>query len=166
MKTKSILEWEDIQSYRNYQTRFIAGEESLEKAIEILERRMVWVGVTEEFDDGLASLAHHLRLYEIDLDRKPINRNLAYAHEKDMLMAEYGGFIRQMNEIDQELYEYVCREIWPRFRLEKGAEFTNKPRAKLFQELNMLRWQIKRQTTFRTEAITLKNLKRFFKRWY
>jgi hypothetical protein len=166
MKTKSILEWEGIQDYRNYQTRFIAGEECLQKAIEILEQKMVWVGITEEFDDGLASLAQHFGWRSIDLSRKPVNKNLSYANKKDAVMTEHGDFIEHMNEIDQKLYEYVCREIWPKLRLETDVEFDNKPKSRLSQELNMLRWQITRQTKFHTEDVNLKNLKRFFRRWY
>ena len=40
MKERNIVEWEEVEGYGNYQTKFIAGEDNVDKAIEILETKI------------------------------------------------------------------------------------------------------------------------------
>lgn len=53
---KSIVEWERIQKHKNYQTMFLAGEQNLQKAIDILETKFDWIGDADEYSNRLMSL--------------------------------------------------------------------------------------------------------------
>jgi hypothetical protein len=39
MKNSSIIEWDKFYNFSNYQTRFIAGENNFDKAVELLEKK-------------------------------------------------------------------------------------------------------------------------------
>ena len=49
---ETIVKWEKRSKMRNYQVRFLAGEENLQKAIDILHQKIKWVVITEKFKDS------------------------------------------------------------------------------------------------------------------
>jgi len=55
MKEKNIVEWEELEGFSNYQTKFLAGEDNVDKAIEILETKFSWLGLTEEYEISMES---------------------------------------------------------------------------------------------------------------
>lgn len=164
MQEKTIIEWEGIENYSNYQTKFLAGEENLDKAIEILENKMSWVGITEDFKEGIKSLKYFLDLKNLvpDEKRKKVNRNLLADEEKNKLLEKYEDFIREKNNLDNELYDYVKNNIWPQYKLSDNKSYGQKPIYKLRRYINLIHWQIVRQTKFRTSELNLANLKRFY----
>jgi len=62
MKEKGIVEWEELEGFSNYQTKFLAGEANYDKAVEILEKKMNWVGYAGEFEASMYSFKRHFNL--------------------------------------------------------------------------------------------------------
>lgn len=167
MISKSIEEWEEITNNQNYQTRFLAGEENLDKAIEVLENKMNWVGITEEFEEGIKSLNYYLQIKKLVIseDQKKINRNLAQNNKKEKVLDKYSDFIEEKNNLDIELYRYTKKNIWPTYKMSADEIIDDKPLSEIKQLFNLLHWQFIRQTKFRTSEININNIKRFYKRW-
>ena len=55
MKEKSNVEWEELEGFSNYQTKFLAGEANYGKAIGIFEKKMNWVGYAGKFEASMYS---------------------------------------------------------------------------------------------------------------
>lgn len=97
MRNKSIVEWERIDNCSNYQTKFIAGEENLDKAIEILENKMQWVGITEELENSLCSFKNFFKFKDFVYEIKPTNQSLTDFEERKQVADQYADFIQQQN---------------------------------------------------------------------
>lgn len=165
-KNNSIEEWERIENNANYQTKFIAGEVNFDKAVEILENKMAWVGITEEFENGMCSLKQFLGLKKFHFEKKIINKRRVAPQQKIITMQNHREFIEEMNQVDIRLYEYVKNNIWPRFRYEDVNDCDNSGKSKMIRLKNMVLFQINRQLKYSTETLNLKNVKRFYERWY
>ena len=165
-KHKTFEKWIEVLNNKNYQTRFICGEENVEKAIEILERKFVWVGITEELTQSLESLSCHLELAGIDTTPKFVNQNSVSKDEMSEFLAQYRDEIEEYNRLDTALYDYVKKNIWSKYKVYdvKGLVFKNK--SEIAKKTNILLWQFYRQTRFRNTKITRKNLIIFYKRWF
>ena len=74
MKGQSLEEWNSVENVGDYQTRFIAGENNIELAKEILAKQFSWVGITEEFGHAITSFAAHFALRGFNLENKKSNR--------------------------------------------------------------------------------------------
>jgi hypothetical protein len=167
MKNRSIIEWEKIQNNANYQTKFIAGETNFDKAVEILEQKMSWVGLTEENADSLCSFKQHFGLKNFYYDTQGTNASLADKKEKEKVQKKFGDFINEQNQIDIRLYNYVKNNLWPRFKVENIDECKERSgKMKPIRDFNMLMFQLQRQTKVRNTNLNLKNLNRFYTRWF
>lgn len=166
MKDKSIVEWEKLEDYSNYQTRFIAGEDNVDKAIEILETKFSWLGLTEEYEKSMMSFKNCFDLNHLHIETTATNTNLADKDTKKDVHESHSEFITEMNQNDIRLYEYIKSEIWPKY---KALAFDNglvKPKGRIRRELNTLMFHIYRQLKVNETELNLKNLKRFYNRWY
>lgn len=169
MKNKSITEWEKLSNYTNYQTRFVAGEDNVDKAIETLETKFSWLGLTEEYETSMSSFKIYFDLHDLYIDPRPTNTNLAGKDTKKEVLESYSEFIAEMNQNDIRLYEYVKNQIWPKYRkLAVNCEnnISVKPKGRIRRELNTIFFQINRQIKVNDTEINLKNLRRFYNRWY
>jgi len=106
MQDKSIVEWEKIESYSNYQTKFIAGELNLDKAIEILETKMSWVGTANSYSESLLAFRGFFGLDHLYTNSSKTNASLAKKQVKEETWNKYGDFISEQNQIDSQLYKY------------------------------------------------------------
>lgn len=166
MEDKSILEWEKIEKYSNYQTKFIAGELNLHKAIEILETKMAWVGNSDAYDDSILSFKGFFKLDNLNTSNKKTNTSLAKQEMKKKVSEKYSEFIVEHNEVDRQLYEYFLENIWPKFAAYKHEVNPGRTKPQILRSLNMLRYQVTRQLKFAPTQLTYKNLVRFYNRWY
>jgi len=169
MKEKSIVEWEELEGFSNYQTKFIAGEDNVNKAIEILETKFSWLGLTEEYETSMLSFKICFDIHDLYIDTKATNTNLADKETKKEVHETYSEFIAEMNHNDIRLYEYVKNQIWPKYKklAVKGENKKSvKPKGRIRRELNTILFQINRQIKLNETEVNLKNLKRFYNRWY
>ena len=169
MKNKSIIEWEKLDNYSNYQTRFIAGEDNVDKAIEILENKFYWMGLTEDYETSMESLKSRLDLNHLYIDTKPTNTNLADRNTKKMVHENYSDFIVDMNQNHILLYDHVKHKIWPKYKKLAASENhlkSVKPKGLIRREINTAIFQINRRLKVNETKLNWKNIKRFYNRWY
>jgi len=169
MKEKSIVEWEELENYSNYQTKFLAGEDNVDKAIEILETKFSWLGLKEEYETSMVSFKARFGLHDLYIDTRATNTNLANKDTKKEIHEAYSEFITEMNQNDTRLYEYVKNEIWPKYKklaVNGENKISDKPKGRIRRELNTIFFQINRQIKVNKSEINLRNLKRFYNRWY
>lgn len=166
MKSKTIDEWERIENYSNYQTKFIAGEENLQKAIDIVETKMKWVGLTEDLPNGFFSLKEHLAIDGLYIDTQKRNSSEASKEEREMLIKDFGDYITEQNQIDIQLYDYVKKNVYPRYREYDKAKTDADGKAGLVRFVNKIDYQLFRKMTFDETKWDIKNLKKYYKRFY
>jgi len=166
MKDKSIVEWEKIENYNNYQTKFIAGETNLDKAIEILETKMAWVGTANHYDESLLSFKGFFGLHDLCTSGDKINASLAREEMKKETIKKYGDFISEQNQIDQRLYDYFENHLWPKFKTHKDQVNPAREKPQIIRSFNTIQFQLIRQLKFSSTQLTYKNVVRFYNRWY
>jgi hypothetical protein len=166
MRNNSIIEWEKIDNCSNYQCKFIAGEANAQKAIDIIENKFEWVGLTVDYEKAVDSFKAHFGLDDLYVKKEITNKSVANQNKKNKIKLDYADFILNMNQQDQILYNYVQNEVWPRFKDKKPSLNIVEKSNSLVRAFNMINFQIDKQTKFRSTKITLRTLKRFYERWY
>lgn len=110
------LSFEDFISdvaNRNFQVRKIAGAENLDRAMELLRERFLFVGLAERFAESMRVL-RALCPYRLDIRCR--SQNIAADRRIGATLAsdpEAMERIRDANRLDQQLWEYVSRELFP-----------------------------------------------------
>lgn len=108
-------EW--LRSYRrgNWMVRMIAGREDLQAAKTIIDRKGVFVGMLERFDESLVLLRLHLGIPGLCVDygepKNPGGRQARSTVRNNM--EAHREAIAATNRLDEELYKYVRENIWP-----------------------------------------------------
>lgn len=97
---------------RNYQTKFIAGEENLEKAKDVLKNKYSFIGLVEEFDTSLLLMKKLLNLNNLDIRYK--KKNVGFYKKKDFQNNELLKKIVDENRLDISLYNFVVKKIFER----------------------------------------------------
>jgi hypothetical protein len=116
----SFEDWIGKDWVRNAQTQRIAGSASAAAAIDIIERRSMFVGLTERFDESMV-LLKALRAGDLDIDYARVNVAKRDTVAKDLLATPHTRqLLLEANREDLDLYEFVGREIYPRFQREFG----------------------------------------------
>jgi len=116
-----LVEW--VNKNKNRQVRTLAGEENLDKAIEFIETRVGFVGLTEQFDESLILLQKWVNLKNFNIDYVPLNV-ASNNRVRDKIISSRSQFalIEESNQLDTQLYNYVRKKIYPRQRIEFGPE--------------------------------------------
>ena len=117
-------EWTASAWSQNWQTRMIAGEPNAEKAIEIIEQRVGFIGLTERFDESVVMLGDWLGEPSFRGEYRPANqlkkkrrpRDVA-REQTDMRYLKTDRALARMAEVnaeDQKVYDYVTSTVFPR----------------------------------------------------
>ena len=119
--------WAAQESMRDFQTRTLAGEASLQKAIDLMAQRIGFVGLNEAFDESLLMLGRWLGDPEFRPEYRPVNRLVDKERPRDVARAqadlsyldapEVRDRLMELNALDQQLYDFAVREHFARQRL-------------------------------------------------
>jgi len=108
-----IFSWARNYGRSNWQVKWLAGEENLEKAIEVAEKKITFIGVVEHFDESLVLMNQCLREpLDISYDAPLMvvrDRSLKNELLND---EETRAFIVEQNELDIKFYNYVLDNIF------------------------------------------------------
>jgi hypothetical protein len=113
-------DWIQTAVVRDAQTQKIAGTVDVDAAIQMIQEKGIFVGLTESFDESML-LLKTLFINSLNIFYIPMNvaRNSALANS--LLTSEgTSRMLRDANRADLELYEYVKREIYPSYRRAYG----------------------------------------------
>ncbi len=110
----SLEEWINNPQQKNYQTKFIAGEENLEKAKNICKNIINFVGISEKFDISLLLLKNiYLENLNVYYQKKNVtNKKLIKIED---LSEKTLRKIKYINELDLELYHFINEEIFKNY---------------------------------------------------
>lgn len=110
-------QWIGRDNVSNLQVKSLAGDDNLDRAIEIADQDLAFVGLTEAFEESLAMMPRLLGTPPIRPQRARINA-AADNRIRDQLLADNDALarIRAVNQLDVALYDYVQRHLFPRSR--------------------------------------------------
>lgn len=133
-KSIAFLPWLDER--RNYMTRYLAGTEDVDTAIAILEQRVEFVGLLEDFDRTVKLLGAWCQkpLIQSSKSRNVSKRNAV----KDEILADAKlvKAMHQMHYLDKRLYDHVQSEIYPRLVRQLEGQITSDSPSVPFARIN------------------------------
>lgn len=107
--------WLARESLHDYQTRMLAGEPNLSRALDILAERIEFVGISEAFDESLLMLGQWLGDSAYDPAYRPVNRLADKQRPRDELRQSTDlsylespsvrTRLQEVNSLDQQLYD-------------------------------------------------------------
>jgi hypothetical protein len=138
----------------NWQTKKIAGVADADRAIEIIGRRVGFIGLTERFDESLVLLAHWLAEPAFRGEYRPVNQLREKRRPRDIERErtdtryldtdDARQRIAAANAEDQKLYDYVVTRMYPRLVAEYPGDLAadvqrfqlrNRSAGRLFEPL-------------------------------
>ena len=113
----SFKEYLEKPQFFNFQTKKIAGEENLQKAIDIIESKVDFVGFMDKFDESLLLLKSMMGLNKFDINYEKSNVLVVrkIKHDFKELTNEQKNQVVERNSIDQQLYDYVRENLYPKY---------------------------------------------------
>ena len=108
-----IVPWSEKYERSNWQVKWLAGEENLEKAKEIAHEKFSFIGVVEHFDESIELLNQRLNT-SLDVSYQA-HKNVAKDNTlKKSLLGDdkMRSFIAEQNDLDIQLYNYVLDNIF------------------------------------------------------
>jgi len=118
--------WATAEWTHDFQTKTLAGTADAARAIELLERQVGFVGLTEAFDESLLMLGQWLDEPDYRPEYRAVNQladkarrrdetrtrtDLSYLEEPEVL-----GRLKTINAVDQQVYDWAVRERFARQR--------------------------------------------------
>lgn len=152
-KKKKLVfeEWIQKDWTRDHQTKMIAGSADINKAIQIIHDKNIFVGLTESFAESILMLKA-LRIENLNISYQAVN----VARKNDI--AEHllsNESTRQMlieaNQVDLELYSYVKNKLYPTFQRDYGLNL----------EADVLDYQQNQRKNFSERNISLSRMKQY-----
>ena len=126
---EKLKEFASNPDYRNIQTRWLCGTENVEDAIRVINDRIDIVGLTERFDESALLIGRWLGLDDRALTFRPRNTSHGAAslpyHDNPELMS----IIREANDADVQVYNYVLEDCFPRQLAAAGEGLDGRLRA-------------------------------------
>jgi len=108
VKVPSFKEWINKEENQNFQTKKIAGEDSFEKAINIINDKFAFVGLLEEFENSMKSIFERLpyKIKYMEYNTKNIAKNNTIKNNI-LNTPELYNLLIHHNKSDIELYDYI-----------------------------------------------------------
>jgi len=114
-KKKNLVfeEWIEKDWVRNSQTQLIGGTTDPAHATSVIDRKEMFVGLTERFDESIVML-RELRAPDLQIGYRPVNVAKSSGVAKRLLSdPRTRQLIVDANQADLELYDHVMREVYP-----------------------------------------------------
>ncbi|HEX6257202.1 MAG TPA: hypothetical protein VFZ70_15445 [Euzebyales bacterium] len=120
-KDVAFDEWIERDWFRDAQTRRIAGIADAQEAIRVIERRQMFVGLAERFDESMI-LLQALRARDLDISYRRVNVAKRTTIATDLLANERTRqMLTEANQQDLVLYRHVTEELYPRLQRAYGS---------------------------------------------
>jgi hypothetical protein len=114
-----------IDQFYNLQTRKLAGEENLQKAIDNIEAKVDFVGFMNKFDESLVLLKDKMNFTDFNIRYQKSNvlvkPKIRYSYKE--LNQKEQDRVNENNQLDIQLYDYVENNIYPRYINEYKGNF-------------------------------------------
>jgi hypothetical protein len=154
-KERVFEEWIRNGWVRDAQTQRIGGTANVNDAVAMIDKKDMFVGLTERFDESMV-LLKALRAPDLDIRYERVNVAKSSKVAKDLLSdPATRQMIVEANQADLELYEYVQRELYPTFQRAFGpsledtvAEYGRTPHT--FNRRNLALYGLKQRIVHRS----------------
>ena len=121
-KNLTFEEFLRTPAVENLQTKKFSETGDIDEAMKVLSERLLLVGLVEEFDRFLVLLRK--KLLPMDFDPRYRRKNLAGNKvTTGHLLERFKDKIEERNILDNRLYDYARRELFPRYVEEYGDRF-------------------------------------------
>jgi hypothetical protein len=122
-KTMPFEEWIQIERMRDLQTRRLAGTDDVDKAREMLNERVGFVGLVEFYDETLVMLRRYFGDLKLSIRYRPENIASDPSISRDLLSnPKTYALLEEANRKDTALYEHARQEIFPKQMAAYGPE--------------------------------------------
>ena len=152
-KKKDLVfeEWIQRDWTRNRQTKMFAGTAEVEKAIQTIKEKNIFIGLTERFDESVM-LLKALKAKNLNISYQPVNVARKNSIAENLLSnANTRQMLIEANQADLELYDFVKNELYPSFQREYGPTL----------ESDLANYRNNRDQDFNTRNITLSRMKQY-----
>lgn len=143
--------WAAAEWTHDFQTRTLAGEANAARAIDLVAGRIGFVGLTEYFDESLLMLGQWLAEPAFRPDYQPVNQLAVKSRGRDAAREQTDlGYLeepavrqrlRDINALDQQVYDYAAREIFARQRQAYAGDLAADLVALRERNRRLTRWQ-------------------------
>lgn len=118
-------EWMETFVRTNQMVRWIAGEEDLEAAKQLIDEKFAFVGVMEKYDASLVLLKRAVGMPRLNIGyERPVNK-APNEEVRNQILASYDKYrdeVEQRNVLDRALYDFVMRTVWTEHAERFGIE--------------------------------------------
>jgi hypothetical protein len=121
---EAFEQWISASWVHNWQTKMIAGEPKADKAIELISKRVGFIGLTERFDESVVMLGQWLDEPGFRGEYRAVNQLIKKRRPRDIARqrtdmsyldaADVRARIEEVNAEDQKVYEFVTSTVYPR----------------------------------------------------
>lgn len=116
----SFEEFIQDETKRDFQVRKIAGEPDLDKALQDLKEKFLFVGLTERFAESM-EIFRHLCPYKINIRYSRLHVAKDNSAKKEVLETPHlRKLLEEGNALDSKLYEFVRDVLYPAQITETG----------------------------------------------
>ena len=144
-------DWIQKDWTRNAQTKRIAQVADVNQAIRIIQKKAIFTGLAERFDESMVMLKA-LLANNLNIAYKRVNVASNNTIAKNLLSdPRTWQMLLEANQVDLELYNYVKKEIYPAFRQEYGVSL----------EADVAAYQAEQDKSFNYLNLTLSRLKQY-----
>ena len=151
-KTDLVFEeWIQKDWTRNSQTKMIAGVDDVNKAIQIIHDKNIFVGQTERFDESMVLVKERMA-NDLNISYRRVNvaRDNSIA-ENLLTNSKTRQLLEDSQQVDIELYKYVRQELYPVYQREYGPSL----------EDDVIAFQQTRENKFNSLNLTLSRSKQY-----
>lgn len=123
----SFEDWTRNEANHDWQTRTLAGAPDLDRALEMIEHDISFIGIQERLDESLALMHRALNLNHV-ISRASERVNAAKSScIRDKIIGDTRKLrlLQRANRLDIELYRYAETVIYPRQRRAFGSTLEN-----------------------------------------
>lgn len=118
-----FFKWIKSGEFWNWQTQTLAGCQDAEMAIEILSKKIGFVGLTEHFNESLLMFRRWCGLEEIDIHYSSFNVATDSSIKHRLLTDPASrAALMDANREDLKLYNFVVQELYPQQQTSYGPE--------------------------------------------
>jgi hypothetical protein len=113
--TQPFEQWIQTEIAQDRMTQMLAGKPDADAAIEMLERRVGFVGLVERFDESLIMWRRWLGDAQLDIRYRSKNVAADNSIKRRLLNDPVSrARLEEANRLDLKLYEYVVSSVYPR----------------------------------------------------
>ncbi len=130
----SLEKWIQNPYRQNMQVKQIAGEENLDKAIDIIHKHYKLIGLTEELSLTL-QLFKIMAPYPININyRKKIVARDNQIKKRILENPEYMRILEEYNNLDIQLFDYIRKELFPHYLKTYQDQLSKIPQPNLIKQ--------------------------------